>query len=127
MKASNEEDLTAKTEEANKPLRESFHMENLHASSSSNFPSSSTHHSSELSKLHQYRRFLSVTYNLTTNFHHGRSVGNGMEMPLTAKTWLWQRPEFFCLEVLIDIHRLRAEDEFRVHFQQKKPRDSLMG
>lgn len=44
---------------------------------------------------------------------------------LKAKTWLHNRPEEDTFKLLIDIYRLRADDEFK--FQQKKPRNSLYG
>jgi splicing suppressor protein 51 len=44
---------------------------------------------------------------------------------LQAKTWLHNRPEEDVYKLLVDIYRLRADDEFK--FQGSSPRDSLYG
>jgi splicing suppressor protein 51 len=44
---------------------------------------------------------------------------------LQAKTWLHNRPEEDVYKLLVDIYRLRADDEFK--FQGSRPRDGLYG
>ncbi|QDS76966.1 hypothetical protein FKW77_005488 [Venturia effusa] len=60
----------------------------------------------------------------------GPTKGLSSTLPLPfanirSKTWLHNRPEEDTFKLLIDIYRLRADDEF--NFQRKTPPDSLYG